>query len=78
MPFSDDDLHYLQNYVTGMGIDGKTPITNLSVLSAILDQQKRLDALAKKLDSLSVGGASVDSDALANKVADLLAARLAK
>ena len=35
MPFSQDDLHYLQNYVTGMGIDGVTPITNLDLLKAI-------------------------------------------
>jgi hypothetical protein len=38
--------------------------------------EAKVDALAAKLDALTVGG--IDMDALATKVADLLAARLAK
>ena len=57
----------------------KTWTAGYALSTAVLTGRKieaKVDALTAKVDALTVGG--VDMDALAVKVADLLAARLAK
>lgn len=45
MAFDLNDLAYLRDHVTGLAIDGQTPITNLDVLNRVAEVEKKIDTI---------------------------------
>lgn len=65
--------------VTGGGISSwayKNPSEKIDAYGVLMDMHKDIDGLKAAVDKLQAGGASVDYDKLANKVADVIYARM--
>ena len=65
--------------VTGGGISSwayKNPSEKIDAYGVLMDMHKDIDGLKAAVDKLQAGGASIDYDKLANKVADVIYARM--